>query len=644
MPKWSRKVRSAIENLGSQAKKRKISAEKENLPVESVLSVSGNVFTQLEKNVTGAAIRLSTKDLDSVRVPEAEFSEDFSLALQEPVDIDLESSDEESECDVDLDHRGHDGVGDHELGPIEGFENFDEYAAAMMGLPDDDSLMDLSSVTTHSSLQITQALHTSQETTVEDTDDEVAPSLQYHDTHSTIPQWHSGDFWMSPTVGAATLALTDLKKLLYPHRNFKGHGHKPPSLGSLLQKRLMWMEFFLRAFVTGALWSAAALQTAQFVGKGTYVSRKVREWSKSYILDRENLPFAKYGGKWTRSWIDDEDLKEELLMYSDVSSSPKPFPWQLHSAGWKITRKWSSVDVTQPEEGQEIGRQTVVWFHDESTFYANDRRKKCWVHTEEKATPQPKGKGSSLMVADFVSADYGWLRSHDGKESARVLFRAGKGRDGYFTNDEILRHAKKAMVILEKDYPEDDHVFVFDNATTHLKRADDALSARKMPKSCKDWGVNAPVRDAEGKQVHGADGKISMQKVCIANGVFNGAPQDFYFPEGHTEAGMFKGMAKILEERGFDVSNLKAQCKNFDCPHGSTSCCCRRILYNQPDFVNVESNLERVSGEANLEHNVVKALDAVPLTSMRKFAIRSRRFMDAYHKGLNGKQAAWAAK
>ncbi|KAG0692672.1 hypothetical protein DFH29DRAFT_882164 [Suillus ampliporus] len=638
-------------------------------------AVTKSLFCNREPRESGKkAENLSRKRKYSVRVPEAEFSEDFSLALQEPVDIDLESSDEESECDVDLDHRGHDGVGDHELGPIEGFENFDKYAATMMGLPDDDSLMDLSSATTHSSLQITQALHTSQETTVEDTDDEVAPSLQYHDTHSTIPQWHLGDFRMSPTVGAATLALTDLKKLLYPHRNFKGHGHKPPSLGSLLQKRLMWMEFFLRAFVTGALWSAAALQTAQFVGKGTYVSRKVREWSKSYILDRENLPFAKYGGKWTRSWIDDEDLKEELLVHlqslgkyisatavidylarPDVQrrfkltktvSLATAQRW-MENSWYELdlkTRKWSSVDVTQPEEGQEIGRQTVVWFHDESTFYANDRRKKCWVHTEEKATPQPKGKGSSLMVADFVSADYGWLRSHDGKESARVLFRAGKGRDGYFTNDEILRHAKKAMVILEKDYPEDDHVFVFDNATTHLKRADDALSARKMPKSCKDWGVNAPVRDAEGKQVHGADGKISMQKVCIANGVFNGAPQDFYFPEGHTEAGMFKGMAKILEERGFDVSNLKAQCKNLTVHMVQPPVAV--AVFSTTSQISLMSSQPGETGEANLEHNVVKALDAVPLTSMRKFGhqINAVSFMDAYHKGLNGKQAAWAAK
>ncbi|KAG2158964.1 uncharacterized protein EDB93DRAFT_1075937, partial [Suillus bovinus] len=29
---------------------------------------------------------------------------------------------------------------------------------------------------------------------------------------------------------------------------------------------------------------------------------------------------------------------------------------------------------------------------------------------------------------------------------------------------------------------------------------------------------------------------------------------------------------------------------------------------------------------------------------LHRFAIRSQRFMDAYHKGLNGSQAAWAAK
>ncbi|KAG2153114.1 uncharacterized protein EDB93DRAFT_1082693 [Suillus bovinus] len=60
----------------------------------------------------------------------------------------------------------------------------------------------------------------------------------------------------------------------------------------------------------------------------------------------------------------------------------------------------------------------IMWFHDELTFYAHDRRKQRWVHSSKGAIPQPKGEGVSLMVADFVSADYGWLRSPDGEESS----------------------------------------------------------------------------------------------------------------------------------------------------------------------------------------------------------------------------------
>ncbi|KAF9515963.1 hypothetical protein BS47DRAFT_1263365, partial [Hydnum rufescens UP504] len=49
--------------------------------------------------------------------------------------------------------------------------------------------------------------------------------------------------------------------------------------------------------------------------------------------------------------------------------------------------------------------------HDESIFYAHDRRKLRWVHDNETPKPYAKGDGVSVMVADFVSADYGWLLS-----------------------------------------------------------------------------------------------------------------------------------------------------------------------------------------------------------------------------------------
>jgi hypothetical protein len=43
-----------------------------------------------------------------------------------------------------------------------------------------------------------------------------------------------------------------------------------------------------------------------------------------------------------------------------------------------------------------------------------------------------------------------------------------------------------------------------------------------------------------------------------------------------------------------------------------------------------------LTGHCNLQES--------PLIPFLRFAIRSSRFIDAYHKGLNGSQAAWAAK
>lgn len=116
-------------------------------------------------------------------------------------------------------------------------------------------------------------------------------------------------------------------------------------------------------------------------------------------------------------------------------------------------------------------------------------------------------------------------------------------------------------------------------------------------------------------------------------------------------------MAVILEERGYgNMSKVRAECKGFKCPEGATRCCCRRILFNEPDFTDVETLLEaayRARGyraiflpkfhcELNpieqcwgyakckyrlnpptskqdvMERYVVTALDSVPILSMRR--------------------------
>jgi len=53
---------------------------------------------------------------------------------------------------------------------------------------------------------------------------------------------------------------------------------------------------------------------------------------------------------------------------------------------------------------------------------------------------------------------------------------------------------------------------------------------------------------------------------------------------------------------------------------------------------------EKTSDNEIVWFNPLRSLDSIPLQMMRKFSTRSRRFMDAYDRGLNGKQAAWAAR
>lgn len=120
------------------------------------------------------------------------------------------------------------------------------------------------------------------------------------------------------------------------------------------------------------------------------------------------------------------------------------------------------------------------------------------------------------MIADYVSADFGWLRLADGTRSARCIMRPGKNKDGYFTANDIQEQAQVAMDILMESYPDYEHVFVYDNASTHLKRADGSLSARKMPKFTppegKNWLLEVTQHDAAGKPVYKPDGKLAKTR------------------------------------------------------------------------------------------------------------------------------------
>jgi len=70
------------------------------------------------------------------------------------------------------------------------------------------------------------------------------------------------------------------------------------------------------------------------------------------------------------------------------------------------------------------------------------------------------------------------------------------------------------MEILMADYQEEDHLFIFDNVTTHLKRAEGSQSAMWMTKG-PSANFFVEVNDI------GEDGKILKKKIPMANGHFS---------------------------------------------------------------------------------------------------------------------------
>lgn len=203
-------------------------------------------------------------------------------------------------------------------------------------------------------------------------------------------------------------------------------------------------------------------------------------------------------------------------------------------------------------------------------------------------------------------------------------------------------------------HPGEIGVFAFDNATSHAAYAENALIASKM--NLKPGG--------KGKFKDGLmpDGSI----------------QSMHLPDGWP-----KGIRLILEERGlWPEGGLNRICSN--CKKHSPiadNCCAVRVLSLQPDFLaqrplvreviedrghkvifypkfHCELNyIELFWGAAKrytrnncdysfkgLEKIVPEALNSISLETIRCFARKTWRFMDAYRKGLTGIEALYAVK
>ena len=169
-------------------------------------------------------------------------------------------------------------------------------------------------------------------------------------------------------------------------------------------------------------------------------------------------------------------------------------------------------------------RPLIRVVHDESTFYANCDQSYYWGDSQTSVLKQ-KSLGNSIMVSDFIDECDGYLEFNGNK--ARVMIEVHK--DGYFNNNSLMIQVENAVKIFEAKYPHARGLFLFDNAPSHKKVADDQLDAEKM-----NVGVG-------GKQP------------ILRDTVWNGEIQHLVLEDGRP-----KGMKMVLQERGIDTRGMNA--------------------------------------------------------------------------------------
>jgi hypothetical protein len=322
-------------------------------------------------------------------------------------------------------------------------------------------------------------------------------------------------------------------------------------------------------------------------------------------------------------------------------------------------------------------KRHVVYFHDESCFHGYDYKKTIWLDsiTEQQKMPG-KSKGKLVHCSDFIGPE-GRIRVpglngeyHD----ARKIIYPGSNGDPWWDTKQLLTQLSTTLDIFEKKHPDCTGVLVFDQSSAHASHGEGALNAFEM--NLTPAGKNKKPQN---------DTYFPLECTFPER---RGQVQYLYHV-GTDRTKVPKGVKQILQERGCYIEKTKLRCSPR-CPEpllypvlvsAKPPCCLARILSNHKDFYEQKSAIEtliegrghkclflpkfhcelnpiemywgyakaryRQVKKTSFDHakkEVVKALDACVVDTLRRFCNRTFRFIDAYCKGLSVKAAAWCVK
>ena len=209
--------------------------------------------------------------------------------------------------------------------------------------------------------------------------------------------------------------------------------------------------------------------------------------------------------------------------------------------------------------------KTVILFHDESTFQANDDQPTLWA-LPGTTVICPKSKGSGIMVSDFIEEKGGYLHltdsEHDNikeadptiRKYAHQLFEYGEAKEGYWTSEKFMSHIKEAEKIAVAKYLRQEGwrlVWIFDHSSCHAAMPNDALDVNKM--NVNPGGKQRVMRD----------------------GWWGGKSQPMNY-----SLGIPKGLCVVLEERGINTQRMNTEQM-------------REVLRDHPNFKNEKSSIKR---------------------------------------------------
>jgi len=331
---------------------------------------------------------------------------------------------------------------------------------------------------------------------------------------------------------------------------------------------------------------------------------------------------------------------------------------------WKVVEPLLPVGV----------KRHVMYFHDESCFHGHDYKKIIWLDSVTQQQKMPgKSKGKLIHISDFIGPE-GRIRMPDLGLDARKIIFPGAGGDPWWDTKQLLVQISTTLDIFEEKHIDCVAVLVFDQSSAHASHGEGALNAFDI--NLTDGGKKPTPKDT-----------YYPPECTIPE--LRGTIQTLYTMDAEGNK-INKGVKTILQERGCypeNPPNLKCKIKcpdNLAYPVSASNeppCCLAWILSTHKDFFEQKSAIamliegrghkcifipkfhcelnpiEMYWGYSKARYRQVKktsfdhakrevlfALDACIIDTMRRFCNRSYRFMDAYRKGLGVKAAAWCVK